>query len=47
MAEGPAAGKARRGLQKQLTTIFDGVWVPKPRAATKSAGVDVRSIEST
>ncbi len=47
MAEGPAAGKVRRGMQKQLTVIFDGVWVPKPRAATKPAGVDLKSIEST
>ena len=29
MVEGPAAGRARRGMQKQLTTIFDGVWIPK------------------
>jgi chromosome partitioning protein len=47
MAEGPAAGKARRGIQKQLTTIFDGVWVPKARAAAKPAGANVSSIEST
>ena len=47
MAEGPATGKARRGMQKQLTTIFDDVWVPKPRAATKPAGAGVNSIEST
>jgi hypothetical protein len=47
MAEGPAAGKARRGMQKQLTTIFDGVWVPKQRVATKPAGANVSSIEST
>jgi len=47
MAEGPAASKARRGMQKQLLTIFDGVWIPKQRAATRPAGANVSAIEST
>ena len=47
MAEGPAAGKARRGMHKQLTTIFDGVWVPKQRVAAKPAGANTSPIEST
>jgi chromosome partitioning protein len=47
MAEGPAAGKPRRGMHKPLTTIFDGVWVPKPRAVTRPAGANASAIEST
>lgn len=48
MPEGPAAGRVRRGIQKQLTTIFDGVWIPKPRVASKPVGApNVGSIEST
>jgi len=47
MAEGPAAGKTRRGMQKQLTTIFDGVWVPKQRIVARPAAISASSIEST
>jgi len=46
--EKPAAGRDRRGMQKQLATIFDGVWIPKPRSASKPANpLDVNAIEST
>jgi len=48
MAEGPAAGKPRRGLQKQLSAVFEGVWIPKSRGASKPAGAaGISSIEST
>jgi chromosome partitioning protein len=48
MAEGSTAGRARRGMQKQLATIFDGVWIPKQRGPSKPAGVSrVTVIEST
>jgi len=47
MAEGSAPGRARRGMQKQLTAIFDGIWVPKQRPPTKPTGTNVNTIEST
>jgi len=48
MAEGPAAGKPRRGLQKQLSSVFEGAWIPKSRGASKPAGAaGISSIEST
>lgn len=47
MAEGPAVGKPRRGMHKPLAAIFDGVWVPRPRAVARGAGAAVSSIEST
>jgi chromosome partitioning protein len=48
MPEGPAPGRTRRGMQKQLTAIFDGVWIPKQRGSGKPAGaLNVSSIEST
>jgi chromosome partitioning protein len=48
MPEGPSAGRARRGMQKQLTAIFNGVWIPKQRGSSKPAGTpNLSSIEST
>jgi chromosome partitioning protein len=48
MPEGATAGRGRRGMQKQLTAIFDGVWIPKQRAVSKTvAAPDISSIEST
>ena len=48
MAESPAAGKPRRGIQKPLTTIFDGVWIPIQRGSGKpAAAAGISSIEST
>jgi chromosome partitioning protein len=47
MMEGAAASRTRRGMQKQLTTIFDGVWIPRPSGSSKPAGVNVSAIEST
>ena len=48
MPEVPAAGRARRGMQKQLSAIFDGVWIPKPHGSSRPVGVpNLSSIEST
>lgn len=48
MPEGVTTGRARRGMQKQLASIFDGVWIPKTRPASKPAAVpNLGVIEST
>jgi chromosome partitioning protein len=47
MAEGASATRARRGMQKQIASIFDGVWIPKPWAVTKPPGANAGLIEST
>ncbi|MCX5646469.1 MAG: ParA family protein [Phycisphaerae bacterium] len=48
MPEGPAAGRARRGMQKQLAAIFDGVWIPRPYGSGRPVGApNFSSIEST
>jgi hypothetical protein len=46
--ERPAAGRTRRGMQKPLATIFDGVWIPKPRpASVPLAAPNAGLVEST
>ena len=48
MPEVPAGGRARRGMQKQLSAIFDGVWIPKPHGSSRPVGApNLSSIEST
>lgn len=42
----PSVERMRRGIQKHLTTIFDGVWVPKRQRSVNPVGPAV-SIEST
>ncbi len=44
-AEEPAVERMRRGIQKHLTAIFEGVWIPKPQRSANS--VLAGSIEST
>ena len=47
-AEEPSVERMRRGIQKHLTTIFDGVWIPKPqRSADPISAAHAASIEST
>ena len=49
-AEEPAVERMRRGIQKHLATIFDGVWIPKrPRSVRASAAprAVATEIEST
>ncbi len=46
--EEPAVERMRRGIQKHLTAIFDGVWIPKhPRPAPTTHPALACSIEST
>lgn len=48
MPEGPAAGRAKRGMQKQLAAIFDGVWIPRPHGSGRPVGApNLSAIEST
>ncbi len=49
MTDGIVAGKkGRRGIQKELTAIFNGVWVPRARQAGRSVGTpESTSVEST
>jgi len=45
---GTAPGRARRGMQKPLTAIFEDVWIPRPRTAGKSGNApSLSTIEST
>ena len=47
-AEEPAVERMRRGIQKHLTTIFEGVWIPKRQQPAKALNrVLAGSIEST
>jgi len=47
-AEGTAVERMRRGIQKSLTTIFDGVWIPRPPQSGESIRTaSAASIEST
>ena len=44
----PAEERMRRGIQKQLTEIFQGVWIPKRQQPSKpSMPIHPHSIEST
>jgi chromosome partitioning protein len=49
-AEEPAVERMRRGIQKHLATIFDGVWIPKRRRSVHASAarrVVATEIEST
>jgi chromosome partitioning protein len=47
-AEEPAVERMRRGIQKHLSAIFDGVWIPKqPRPAGRLGAPAAGAIEST
>jgi hypothetical protein len=41
-SEGPAESRVRRGIQKHLSSLFEGVWIPKRMRALSSS-----SFEST
>ncbi len=49
MTDGIVGGKkGRRGIQKELTAIFNGVWVPRARQAGRSVNTpESTSVEST
>jgi chromosome partitioning protein len=43
--ERPATDKVRRGIQKRVAAIFDGVWIPKTKLSR--GGTDLASVDST
>ncbi len=49
-AEEPAVERMRRGIQKHLTTIFEGVWIPKRQRSVRARAIPrgvATEIEST
>ncbi len=48
MSDGIRPGKGRRGMQKQLAAIFDGVWIPRSGGTGRPVSTpDSTSLEST